>query len=142
MVKPALYIGRFQPFHLGHLDAIKQILAHEKKVIIAIGSAEDYGTPKNPFTTSERYALIEEGLKKAKITKSKYCIIPIRDINNEPEWVEHVKRLAPEFGNVWTGSPIVKKLFTANGKHKVFTLKKRIKISGTIIRKKMKLFTK
>ena len=30
-LKTCAFIGRFQPFHLGHLDAIKQILKWHKK---------------------------------------------------------------------------------------------------------------
>ncbi len=33
-----LMMGRFQPFHLGHLDLVKQILSECDKVIIAITS--------------------------------------------------------------------------------------------------------
>lgn len=135
---PALFIGRFQPFHLGHLDGVKQVLAHEKKIIIAIGSSEVFGTEDNPFTASERYQMIEASLQEAKIPDSHYCIIPVRDIHNDAKWVEHVKNTAPPFGNVYTGSPIVKKLFKKDGRHGVVTLKKTLKISGTLIRKKIK----
>ena len=34
----ALFIGRFQPFHKGHLAAIKWILKKEGKIFIVIGS--------------------------------------------------------------------------------------------------------
>ena len=40
MAETGLYVGRFQPFHLGHLEAIKHILKKVDTVIIAIGSAQ------------------------------------------------------------------------------------------------------
>ena len=53
--KPAaLFIGRFQPFHKGHLSAVKWIAARSSKVIIAIGSAEKENEPKNTFSEKER----------------------------------------------------------------------------------------
>lgn len=135
---PGLFIGRFQPFHKGHLDGIQQILVHEKKVIIAIGSSEVFGTEDNPFTASERYQMIEASLEEAKIPESRYRIIPVRDIHNDDKWVEHVRNTVPPFGNVYTGSSIVKKLFKKDGRHHVVTLKKNLKINGTLIRRKIK----
>ncbi|MEM2803284.1 MAG: adenylyltransferase/cytidyltransferase family protein, partial [Nitrososphaerota archaeon] len=32
----AVFIGRFQPFHLGHLEAVKQILQECNELIIAV----------------------------------------------------------------------------------------------------------
>ena len=137
MKLPALYIGRFQPFHLGHLDAMMQIVACEPKIIIAIGSAEDFGTAENPWTASERYQMIESALRDAGVKRSQYVIIPVRDIHNDAKWVEHVRRLVPKFGAVYTGSPDVKKLFLQAG-CEVRSVKKNLKISGTMVREKIR----
>ncbi|MBP7820288.1 MAG: adenylyltransferase/cytidyltransferase family protein, partial [Candidatus Methanofastidiosum sp.] len=51
----ALYIGRFQPFHLGHLHVVKLILNSSKEIIIAIGSSQVSHTIQNPFTAGERF---------------------------------------------------------------------------------------
>src|SRR3970040_1541422 len=50
----ALWIGRFQPFHLGHLSMAKRILAEVDELVIGIGSAQYSHTPENPFTAGER----------------------------------------------------------------------------------------
>lgn len=136
MTLPALYIGRFQPFHLGHLDAVMQVLKRESKVIIAIGSAEDFGTPENPWTASERYQMIESALHDADVKRSQYVIIPVRDIHNNEKWVGHLARLVPKFRRVYTGSVDVKKLF-AQASYEVRGIKKNLKISGTIVREKI-----
>ena len=53
----AAFIGRFQPFHLGHLNAIEQFKEeHEIIVVIADGSSR---TEDNPLTFEERKAIIE-----------------------------------------------------------------------------------
>lgn len=133
-----MYLGRFQPFHLGHLDALKQVLKREKHVIIVIGSAEDCDTLENPFTAGERYMMIEAALEEAGILCERYAIIPVRDIHNDEKWVEHVERLVPPFDTVYTGSPITKKLFKKYKKYQVVDLKKHLAISATMVRRILK----
>ena len=41
MTKRGLFVGRFQPFHLGHLDMVKYALTEVDELIIVIGSAQD-----------------------------------------------------------------------------------------------------
>jgi cytidyltransferase-like protein len=38
---PAIFVGRFQPFHKGHLKAIRWILKREKEIFIVIGSSQE-----------------------------------------------------------------------------------------------------
>lgn len=40
MVGRGLFVGRFQPFHLGHLEAIKDTLGEVDELVIVIGSAQ------------------------------------------------------------------------------------------------------
>ena len=47
-------MGRYQPFHLGHLDLAKQILEECDEVIIAITSSQFNYLQKDPFTAGER----------------------------------------------------------------------------------------
>lgn len=54
----AVYIGRFNPFHLGHAYVLKRALNTYKKVIVLIGSAGQARTLKNPFTFQEREQMI------------------------------------------------------------------------------------
>jgi nicotinamide-nucleotide adenylyltransferase len=60
-MKKALFIGRFQPFHPGHLDAIKQI--SEPEIIIGIGSSQYSKTTDNPYSFAERKTMIEQNLQ-------------------------------------------------------------------------------
>lgn len=142
-MQSALFIGRFQPFHLGHLDVVKKILEKHERVIIAIGSAEKNFLPDNPWTAGERFQLIEESLREAKIPAEKYCIIPIRNVNNYALWVNHINTYIPPYTHLFTGSEIVKACFEgkyhrANEKNKfgpeIFQLKRVLKISATKVR--------
>ncbi len=73
----SVYIGRFQPVHYGHLDTIQQALKHAQYVVIILGSAQESGTIKNPFTPAKRQqmiieSLIEQGYSKTKLQKRLY----------------------------------------------------------------------
>lgn len=139
---PALFIGRFQPLHLGHLDALNQVFAKEDYVIIGIGSTEDDYVPGNPFTAGERYQMIEAATLGQKlggkiITRENFDILPARNIHHYSLWVKHIESLFPPFGKVYTGSPIVSRLFKESGGHEVIPIKKSRHISATEIRQKM-----
>ena len=47
-------IGRFQPFHLGHLEAINFALSKIDQLYIGIGSSNKSNQPRNPFNAEER----------------------------------------------------------------------------------------
>ena len=131
----ALYVGRFQPFHLGHLDAIKQILKKEKYLIIAIGSGQYSFEKENPFTASERYQMIEKALLEAKIPPKSYTIIPMLNVDNYDIWANYVEMILPPYKNVYSGSKIVQTLYKNQSKHPVKTVKFNKKIHSTLIRK-------
>lgn len=139
---PALFIGRFQPFHLGHLDALAQVFKKEKYVIIGIGSTEDDYTPENPFTAGERYQMIEAAILGKKIggrviTRENFEILSARNIHHYSLWVKHLESLIPPFGKVYTGSSVVLRLFKEEGMHPIVKLQLNKKISATEIRRKM-----
>ena len=130
----ALFIGRFQPFHNAHLSDIKLALQKCDKMVIAIGSSQESGTEENPFTYEERREMIERALK-AEGT-SNYEIIAVPDINDDEQWVEHVKKTVPEFDIVYTGNELTEKLFK---KKEIIVRKIKLipNINATEIRKRI-----
>jgi nicotinamide-nucleotide adenylyltransferase len=133
----ALYVGRFQPFHLGHLEILKRILAEYHEVIILVGSAQLSHTLENPFTAGERIQMITETIDEEKISKRVY-IIPIDDINRHSIWVTYVKSLTPSFDTVFSNEPLTIRLFTEAGHTvKQTNLVKRSEWSGTEIRRRI-----
>ena len=54
----ALFIGRFQPLHKGHLAALRHISKRAKKILVVIGSSQEKKTEKNPFSARERLAMM------------------------------------------------------------------------------------
>lgn len=60
-MKPAsLFIGRWAPFHEGHQALIESVLTTGKPVVVAIRDTEP--SRDNPYSTSERWAKIQEAL--------------------------------------------------------------------------------
>lgn len=95
----AVYIGRFQPMHNGHLNIIKDALndkeANIKHLIILIGSSNKARDIKNPFTFEERKDLIENILDAYQFNKPnpvKVTILPIHDyIYSNQKWISEVQ---------------------------------------------------
>ncbi len=131
-----LLIGRFQPFHKGHVYVIKEILKEVDEIIICIGSAQASHSLENPFTAGERLMMISKSLFENGIKN--YYIIPIQDINNNSLWVSQVRSLTPPFEKVYSGNALVKRLFAEVG-IKVVTppMYNREEYSGTAIRRRM-----
>ncbi|MFH1642473.1 MAG: nicotinamide-nucleotide adenylyltransferase [Nanoarchaeota archaeon] len=105
----SLFIGRFQPFHKAHLSDIRLALKKSSKVIIAIGSSSESGTRDNPFSYEERKEMIKQALCKHNI--GDYDIVPVPDINDNDRWVDHVRKIIPDFDVVYTGNSLTEKLF-------------------------------
>ncbi|MET1124091.1 MAG: nicotinamide-nucleotide adenylyltransferase [Archaeoglobaceae archaeon] len=135
----AFFVGRFQPYHLGHHHVIKCILELEDvdELIIGIGSAQESHTLENPFTAGERVLMITRALEEIKTNKRVY-VIPLEDIYRNSLWVSHVCSMVPPFQVVFTNNPLVYRLFKEAGfevRHtKMFN---RSEYQGTEIRRKM-----
>ena len=110
-MKRALYIGKFQPFHIGHLGVVKYITDQPDvdEIIIDIGSAQwssEKPNPEriplqNPFSVEPRIEMISNTLKK-EIKKPFHIIptddvLPIRDPNTIKVWRDNIIKDAPSF---------------------------------------------
>jgi nicotinamide-nucleotide adenylyltransferase len=135
-MKTALFVGRFQPFHFGHLEVIKWILKKYKKVFIVIGSSQESRTEDNPFTFEERKEMIESTLKSEGIRDDRYEIIGIPDVYDDKAWVGMILDRAV-FDVVFTRNPWTERCFKELSipveKHPLFG-----RISASEIRKRMK----
>ena len=132
----ALFIGRFQPFHKGHLLFLQSICNQYDEIIIGIGSSQYSSTQENPFSYNERKMMIEESLDDIGLTN--YRIVSIPDIHNPPKWVSHIVSIVSDFDVVLSNNSLTKKLFS----DKRYVVKKtplfeREKYSGKEIRKRM-----
>jgi nicotinamide-nucleotide adenylyltransferase len=133
-----LYVGRFQPFHLGHLEAIKRILDEVEELVIVIGSAQYSHTKENPFTSGERLVMIRSALEEAKVDFSRVWVVPVPDVHLHMMWVSAVEGYTPKFQIVYSNEPLTKRLFMEAGyKIKGIPFIERQLYSSTLVREKM-----
>jgi len=111
----ALFIGRFQPLHHGHIYVINQILKSNTKIKIGIGSSQLSHTINDPFTNDERKMFINSALQKRGISSQRYTIYYIPDIFTAKKWVDHVISIVGEFDSVYSNSDWVRELFFDKG---------------------------
>jgi nicotinamide-nucleotide adenylyltransferase len=105
-----LMMGRFQPFHLGHLDLVKQILNECDDVIIAVTSSQFNYLEKDPFTAGERIEMIHNSLKESDVDLTQCMIIPLENQFNIATWASYLKSMLPNFERVYSGNEYVKML--------------------------------
>lgn len=138
MVKRAVFVGRFQPFHKGHLGALQDILEKVDEVIIVVGSAQYSHSLDNPFTTGERITMIRRALENEEIKPTRYWIVPVPDAHVHMVWVAQVVGYTPKFDVVYTNEPLTRRLFTeAIFKVESVAFHKRKVYSATEIRRRM-----
>lgn len=97
-----VYLGRFQPFHNGHLKAIDFALEHCDKLFIGICGANNVPNKENPFTAPERYDMIVRSLgDKIHLCKA----FPIADKATNEQWMKHIDYVLPKYDIVFSGNP-------------------------------------
>ncbi|KAF1022282.1 MAG: Bifunctional NMN adenylyltransferase/Nudix hydrolase [Paracidovorax wautersii] len=85
----AVYIGRFQVFHRGHLGMLREALARARLCVVVIGSAYQARTPKNPFFWHERAEMIRRNLSEA--DRARVLFVPVRDYYDLGRWEAAVR---------------------------------------------------
>jgi len=138
MVKRGLFVGRFQPFHLGHLAAIKDVLKEVDELVIVIGSAQYSHNLNNPFTAGERLIMVRKALEEAGIDYSRVWVVPVPDAHLHMMWVSAVEGYTPSFDVVYSNEPLTRRLFIeAKYRVKAVRFHERKLYSSTEIRERM-----
>ena len=86
-----VFIGRFQPFHLAHLQTIEIALRQSQNVILALGSAQSERNIKNPFLAHEREQMILSNFSED--DQKRIHFVHVVDVYNDEKWVKQVKTL-------------------------------------------------
>lgn len=96
MMKKYVYIGRFQLPHIGHERIIEHAIKNADKFTLLVGSVNAPIDKKNPFTFEERKEMLTRICERIKAETGKDIpieIIPLKDFNDNDQWVQEVKRL-------------------------------------------------
>jgi cytidyltransferase-like protein len=91
MQKTAVFLWRFQPFHIGHYSIVEKILTEYERLMLVIGSAEKSWTEDNPWTLQEREEIIRASIPLE--LQERMDIIWLDDVPDDDEWCENLKKL-------------------------------------------------
>ncbi len=105
-----LLIGRFQPFHLGHLEALQFALSKVDKLWIGLGSSNKPVEKNNPFTAEQRKEMILSSIDDS--MKEKISIYFIPDLDNHMKWVEKIDTIVPQFDIIFSNDDLTKHLYS------------------------------
>lgn len=84
-----VFIGRFQPVHLGHLSVIRQGLSQAKHLLVLTGSADRPRSTRVPFSAAEREQMVRGCVSAA--DADRLTVRPLRDVlYNDPVWIRNV----------------------------------------------------
>ncbi|ENX43915.1 hypothetical protein F886_03274 [Acinetobacter sp. NIPH 542] len=86
-----VFIGRFQPFHLAHMQTIEIALQQSHYVVLALGSAQMERNIKNPFLAIEREQMILSNFSLEEQKRIRF--VHVVDVYNDEKWVKQVKSL-------------------------------------------------
>ena len=132
-----LLIGRFQPFHLGHLEALQFALSKVDKLWLGLGSSNKPMEKTNPFTVEERKQMILSSIDDS--IKNKISIYSIPDLDNHVKWIENIDTIVPDYQIVFSNDPMTEHLYSKRDVN-VMTIPffKRDQLSGTRLRNLIK----
>ena len=85
----AVFIGRFEPFHVGHEAVIREGLSQANKMVVIVGSSGGPRSYRNPFTYEERVKMIKGAFG---ADARRIITMPLEDtIYNDEKWVKDVQ---------------------------------------------------
>ena len=138
-MKVGILIGRFQPLHKGHVNAIEFARNNSERLFVIVGSAEKSNQERNPFSFEERKRMIGLALKGKKL-QDNISIVPINDARNHTEWIKSIKNTIGEYNLIFTNDELTEKLFKEEGAEVLnVPLQDRNELSATEVRKRLEL---
>ena len=138
VLKIGVFMGRFQPFHLGHLSAVRFALRQVDLLYIAVGSAQRSHEVKNPFTSGERLLMIRNALEDASVDSKRIFLVAVLDAPAHSCWLSYVDMVIPQYDLVFSNEPLTIRLFREKGLKVVpVPLQKRRTLSATKVRERI-----
>lgn len=113
--KRAIFFGRFQPFHLGHLHVAEEILTKYEEIIFLIGMSSESHTERNPFTAGERIEMIRLSLEERGIDLSRVITSTLPTMEIHPSSAYHAIYNCPKAEAIYVGNSIMFRIFSELG---------------------------
>ncbi len=136
MSKTAVFLWRFQPFHIGHMSIVDKIFQNDfERLLLIIGSSDKSWTDENPWTLQQREEIIRASIPLE--LQEKIDIIGLEDVSDDDVWCENLKQLFFEEVVLFTGNEWVRDICE---RHNIQTdwIIPTIDISATKIREMIK----
>ncbi len=121
-MKRAIYLGRFQMFHLGHVDVVEHIDGEPDidEVVIVIGSTQydwrnkspEWPWANNPFTYEERREMISRSVA----IRKPWSIVGVPDTHEHESWFAGLCSTVGEFARLYSSDEREREFFTRHGK--------------------------
>lgn len=109
-----LFIGRFQPFHKGHLFVMKKAFPRIEKLVIGVGSANKSDTD-NPLDFYMRKEVLEMVITKEGWKDWIEKIVPLDDCESDDLWLENTRQKLGQIDVVVGNNDWVNNLFKKVG---------------------------
>ena len=128
-----LLIGRFQPFHLGHLAALQFAIPKVDKLWLGLGSSNKPIEKNNPFSIEERKKMILSSIDD--LIQNKISIFPIPDLDNHVKWIQNIDTIVPDYEIIFSNDPMTEHLYSKRNVQVIaIPFLKRDQLSGTRLR--------
>lgn len=125
-----IFLGRFQPFHIGHYLAVRKMAKRVDLLTIAVGSAQEGYTRTNPFTYQERERMICDSTA----CFEGVSVVPIIDIHAPDRYARHVSLLVGPFDVVFSGNAMTLDMFRADSDVDLCRICPGEAVAGTLVR--------
>lgn len=108
-------MGRFQPFHNGHMSLIREALQECDDIIVAVTGSQFNYIRMDPFTAGERIEMIRNSLLESDIGPHRYMVLGVENQPNVYTWLSYLKATLPPFDVVYSGNEYVAMLLADSG---------------------------
>ena len=136
--KLALFIGRFQPFHKGHREALLHLFSLGYDALVVVGSSDQNYSFANPLTSGERLEMVRTVINHEKWNDRVRFLVPFPDISDNMVWTSALITSLPRFSAVFGNNELVSILFEKNNYLVIRPpLVDRTNLQGLVIRQRI-----
>jgi nicotinamide-nucleotide adenylyltransferase len=103
--KAGIFVGRFQPMHIGHMYTITEALKLCELLYVGIGSANESGTENNPLTAEARREILEAAIRCEGIDSRRVKLLMIPDFMDDGKWFGYIRSNCRNLSVMFTDNP-------------------------------------